>query len=229
MLPHRSDTSRGHLHPPTRPRLTLSPLPLYNSRSVSLPLLLSSGVPSRSRSCTTGVVSPVRCRLCRHFPGGACAGPRSSFSSRPPPRVFATTRTTPSQSLLRLVAPFHDDATAIVYASNLSTSSRGTTPRPIAEERSFTRFLGLPIVAIECFHDSAAMRSRRMSCARETRAMKTKGETRSHSRDLGFSPPPTAIALIPRDFQDSSFRVIRKISERRSLLLSPLSRGTLTP
>lgn len=25
MLPHRSDTSRGHLHPPTRPRLTLPP------------------------------------------------------------------------------------------------------------------------------------------------------------------------------------------------------------
>lgn len=31
MLPHRSDTSRGHLHPPTRPRLSLPPSALSPS------------------------------------------------------------------------------------------------------------------------------------------------------------------------------------------------------
>lgn len=39
MLPHRSDTSRGHLHPPTHPRLTLSPFlhPSCSSVSTSQP------------------------------------------------------------------------------------------------------------------------------------------------------------------------------------------------
>lgn len=65
MLPHRSDTSQGHLHPLTRPRLTC---PSF------LSLFLFYGVPSRSRSSSTvrGWFLPCG-RLCRHFPGGACA------------------------------------------------------------------------------------------------------------------------------------------------------------
>lgn len=43
MLPHRSDTSRGHLHPPTRPRLSLPPF-----ASLSLSFFLSLGRPSRA-------------------------------------------------------------------------------------------------------------------------------------------------------------------------------------
>lgn len=42
MLPHRSDTSRGHLHPPTRSHLTLPPaLPFSLSLSFSLVFSLS--------------------------------------------------------------------------------------------------------------------------------------------------------------------------------------------
>lgn len=54
MLPHRSDTSQGHLHPPLAlvlHCLLLPPLP-----SFSLP----SKAPSRPHNRTAGVVSPVR-------------------------------------------------------------------------------------------------------------------------------------------------------------------------
>jgi len=70
MLPHRSDTSRGHLHPPTRPRLTPPPS-LPPSRRLSF----SAGTPSRPRSRAIGGGLLPCGRLCRHFPGGACAGP----------------------------------------------------------------------------------------------------------------------------------------------------------
>lgn len=55
MLPHRSDTSRGHLHPPTRPRLSLPPFAsLFLS---SFPSDVRLELTSRT---IAGVVSPVR-------------------------------------------------------------------------------------------------------------------------------------------------------------------------
>lgn len=55
MLPHRSDTSRGHLHPPTRPRLSLPP---FASLFLSFfPMDVRLELTSRT---IAGVVSPVR-------------------------------------------------------------------------------------------------------------------------------------------------------------------------
>lgn len=114
MLPHRSDTSRGHLHPPTRPRLSLPP-------SASLfPSFSWTSVSSSPAAPPPGWFLPCD-RLCRYFPGGACASSLSLPLSCHHP-VFATTRT---PSLPPLLVVSLEDATAIVYASNLFTPPPG--------------------------------------------------------------------------------------------------------
>lgn len=83
MLPHRSDTSQGHLHPPLA--LVLHCLSLFFLLSLSLLKLrldLTIAPPGWFLPCG---------RLCRHFPGGACASPLLPPSRHYP--VFATTRT----------------------------------------------------------------------------------------------------------------------------------------
>lgn len=82
MLPHRSDTSRGHLHPPTRPRLSLPP---SASLFLSFSQMSVSGSPAAP---PPGWFLPCD-RLCRYFPGGACA----SSLSLPHPAI------TPSSQL----------------------------------------------------------------------------------------------------------------------------------
>lgn len=91
MLPHRSDTSRGHLHPSTRLRLTLPP-------SFPCRFSFSFRAPSRSRSRTIRVVSPVRPLM----PPLSWGRLREHLSSRHHPG-FATTGT-PSQQFPPLVA-----------------------------------------------------------------------------------------------------------------------------
>lgn len=79
MLPHRSDTSRGHLHPPTRPRLSLPP-------SATLSLSFSQTSVSGSPAAPPpGWFLPCD-RLCRHFLGGACAS-SLSLPFLPSPRL----------------------------------------------------------------------------------------------------------------------------------------------
>lgn len=79
MLPHRSDTSRGHLHPPTRPRLSLPP-----SATLSLSFSQTS-VSSSPAAPPPGWFLPCD-RLCRHFLGGACAS-SLSLPLLPSPRL----------------------------------------------------------------------------------------------------------------------------------------------
>lgn len=151
MLPHRSDTSQGHLHPPLA--LVLHCLSLFFLLSLSLLKLrldLTIAPPGWFLPCG---------RLCRHFPGGACASPLLPPSRHYP--VFATTRTPRNPRPLNATL---DDATAIVYASNLSTPKQNDTPPDRGEKRSFTRFLELPIVRSRA--STTTVCSRKMSCLR---------------------------------------------------------------
>lgn len=98
-------------------------------RCLPSPLSFFLSFPWTSVSSSPAALSPgwfLPCdRLCRHFPGGACASSLSlPFPSCRHP-VFATTRTPslPSPLVVSL-----EDATAIVYASNLLTPRRNDTP-----------------------------------------------------------------------------------------------------
>lgn len=167
MLPHRSDTSRGHLHPPTRPRLSLPPFAsLFPS---SFPL----GRPSRAHQphYRRGGFSRATAYAATFL--GALAQAPFPFPFPPcrHPPVFATTRTPslPSPLVVSL-----EDATAIVYASNLLTPGAMTLP---PERRSVERgrlhgFLELLIVRSRA-NSTMAMCSRRplhSSGARERRS-----------------------------------------------------------
>lgn len=153
MLPHRSDTSRGHLHPPTRPRLSLPPF----RRSPSF-FLLDVRLELTSRTTAEpGWFLPCD-RLCRHFPGGACAS-SLSLPSLPSPRFFATTRT-PSLPPLPVVSL--QDATAIVYASNLFTPGATTFhPEIVARNGRLHDFWNFRSYDREQ-HSTMAMCSRRL-------------------------------------------------------------------
>lgn len=111
MLPHRSDTSRGHLHPP----LTLSPYPQIAAHSLlhdlSFSFLLSS-FPSR-------VVSPGTNAYAATFLEAL-----ARWSNLPSPFSPWELRAPNGFELVPLLR----DATAIVYASNLNPSSRTTLP-----------------------------------------------------------------------------------------------------
>lgn len=140
----------GAFTSPHSPPPYASSLPLYN------PLSLSLSLPSSLPQLRLDLVAVppgwfLPCgRLCRHFPGGACAGPHASFSSRPPPRLcnYQKPLATPPPS--RRTLPQRCNGHCLRVKS-FHLLPRGTTLRPFAEERSFTRFSGLPIVAIECF------------------------------------------------------------------------------
>lgn len=147
MLPHRSDTSRGHLHPPTRPRLSLPPF-----ASLSLSFFLSLGRPSRAHQphYRRGGFSRATAYAATFL--GALAQAPFPFPSLPSCRhpVFATTRTPslPSPLVVSL-----EDATAIVYASNLLTPGAMTLhPRSRRGAVVYTIF-GTSDRTIESFRD----------------------------------------------------------------------------
>jgi hypothetical protein len=212
MLPHRSDTSRGHLHPPTRPRLTPPPS-LPPSRRLSF----SAGTPSRPRSRAIGGGLLPCGRLCRHFPGGACAGP-------------SLPATTPA---LQLPGPARDSLSPFISLLSsrfarrmqrpLSTRQIFSTPSGTAlsfpargEERPFRRFSGLPIVRSETSHDGGRAREE------SSRSSRTRG-----SDDRRRFALPFAISELP--FQElafvrtGDFGTLHEILESRPLIASSLS------
>lgn len=95
--PHRSDTSRGHLHPP------LAPFPLEGRFS---PISSLSFHPPRPISSVQRVLLSRAARLCRRFRrgGGACAQPPTSPPLRRthPPAIFNPLFFLPSLVLPRL-------------------------------------------------------------------------------------------------------------------------------
>lgn len=115
MLPHRSDTSRGHLHPPTHPRLTLPPFLHPSCSSVSTSQPHRQGGFSRAAAYAATFLGA----LARDFLPSSSRHP--VFPSLQLPGLL-------SRNPPVLVAPL-DDATAIVYASNLSTRKRNESVR----------------------------------------------------------------------------------------------------
>lgn len=148
MLPHRSDTSRGHLHP--RRVATPRPFPSRRPFFPDLPFLsISRPISSIQRGC----FSPVR-PLMPPLSWGALARKRPSSPRKRPffpvpthPPQFSTPRLLPPPPsfssfrplLPRLVRLTEADATmAIVPARQISTRSR-LFRNTISEESFFVR------------------------------------------------------------------------------------------
>lgn len=132
------------------------------------------------------------------FLGALAQAPSPSPSCHHP--VFATTRT-PSPSSLLVVSL--EDATAIVYASNLFTLSVTILcPRSYRGAVVYTIF-GTSDRAIESFYDSDALEKTAAFVGRERAAIE--GDLPACELRLPFE----VFAFIrTRDFRDVSFRVI---------------------
>lgn len=151
MLPHRSDTSRGHLHPPTRPRLSLPPFAsLFPS---FFPLDVRLELTSRT---IAGVVSPVRPLMPPLSWGRLRKLPFPSLPFLPSPRLCNYQDPLATFSSRRIARRCNGHCLRV---KSFDPRRNDTPPRGRSVERSFTRFLELPIVRSRA--STTAMCSRR--------------------------------------------------------------------
>lgn len=151
MLPHRSDTSRGHLHPPTCPRLMLPP-------ALSHSLLFHPEAPSRPYTAQPGWFPPVP-PLMPPLSWGRLRGFSSLFPTATSLQLPGPPRNPPSFSSTS--SSYRSTMQRPLSTRQIFPPPSGTTLRPVGEERSFTGFLGLPIVRSRA--STTTMCSRRMS------------------------------------------------------------------
>lgn len=100
MLPHRSDTSRGHLHP----RRVATPRPFPSRRPFFPRSSLPPPPPSPGPSPASREGASLPCgRLCRHFRGGALAR-KPAFPSQA--SLLPATKPPSSPAIFNLPFPF---------------------------------------------------------------------------------------------------------------------------